>query len=91
MEHDFVADSPGPPKRRLYIYQQPEEGPPNSIRGWGFVVEDIDENGQQHPLYDSWERTFEEILRYPPDYAPCDIQWRWAADGEPIDLYAQNL
>jgi len=85
----FEADSEGPPKRKLYVWQ---DGPEqtriaNLVSGWGFSVSSFDENGTEQPLWDTWERTFEEILRYPPEYAPRDIVWTRIDTGEVVNLY----
>lgn len=85
----FEADSKGRPKRKLYIWQDPPreaDDAPNVVSGWGFSVSKFDEADQEQPLWDTWEATFEEILRYSPQYAPRDITWR-RAGGEVVDLY----
>lgn len=81
----FEADSPGPPKRKLYLWQ---DGPTGASSGWAFAVSCFDEAGEEQPLWDTWEEEFERILHYPPKYAPQDVVWRRIESGETIDLYA---
>ncbi|MGE0742451.1 MAG: hypothetical protein AB7O98_14010 [Hyphomonadaceae bacterium] len=86
----FEAASEGPPKRKLYIWQDepvPANAAPNVVSGWGFSVSEFDEVGDPQPFWDTWERTFEEILRYPPEYAPRDIVWTRIETGEVVNLY----
>jgi hypothetical protein len=40
------------------------------------------------PLFDSWAQTFEEIVRYPDNYAPREIVWRRVDTGEVVDIYS---
>jgi len=81
--NSFEALSVGPPKRKLYIWQeQPGDG-------WGFSVSSFDQNDDEQPYWDAWEETYPEILRYPPDYAPMDIVWRDPV-GRVVDIYKLN-
>jgi hypothetical protein len=85
----FEAVWPGPPKRKLYLWQeQPAtEGASQAIdSGWGFAVCEFDAQGDEQPLWDTWEATFAEILRHPPAYAPPQIDWRRSDSGEVVDL-----
>ena len=87
----FVADSEGSPRRRLYIKQERPVTPtdlPGTVSGWLFVISDVDAAGEESPHWDTWEETFEEILRYPPEYAPRSIVWRRSLTGEVVDLYS---
>ncbi|MDP2117424.1 MAG: hypothetical protein Q8J71_08515 [Brevundimonas sp.] len=50
-----------------------------------FIV-DYEDNGEWVPGFDSWERWFFEVLRYPPVYALPDLVWRSESTGEAVDL-----
>jgi hypothetical protein len=89
-ENAFEADSEGPPKRKLYVWQEKPGATPEVVGGWAFSVSRFDSADQELPLWDTWEATFSEILRYPPEYAPRDITWRRTGDGEAVDLYSLN-
>lgn len=78
----FVAESDGPPRRRLHIWSE--------LQGWGFAVDEIGADGEEHPGRDTWEETWERILLYPPENAPNDIVWRDARSGEIVDIYAMS-
>jgi hypothetical protein len=85
----FETEFLGPPRRKMYIWRDeeiPADAPPNTVRGWGFAVSFYDDSGAEQPLFDSWEETLEEILRYPPLYGPSDLVWRRANTGEEVDL-----
>lgn len=75
----FVAESDGPPRRRLHIWSE--------LHGWGFAFGEIDANDEERPGRDNWEETWERILLYPPEYAPKDIEWRDARTDEVVDIY----
>lgn len=87
----FVADSQGPPRRRLYITQDPPLSWWGRLffgaSGWEFAVSDVDMFDEEAPVFDMWAETFDEILLYPVEYAPRDIVWRRRVDGEVVDLY----
>lgn len=87
----FIADAPGPPRRRFYIYRDPADGAPGSVRGWCFVVDEYDASGEPQPLRDSWEETFTEIMRYPSLYADGELVWRREDTGETVDLAAAQV
>lgn len=82
----FIANWEGPPRRELHIWTEAALGA-NELHGWCFAVAEADESGTLQPLYDSWEATFEEILRYPEVYAPRGITWRREDTGDVIDIY----
>ncbi len=90
----FIADDPGPPHRRFYIYDDrpldPSRGDPNVVNGWSFVVDETDGNGEPRPLRDTWEETFEEIIRYPELYARSVLIWLDQDTGQTVDLQAFN-
>ncbi len=81
----FVADDEGPPLRRLYLARDEEGGPPGSVRGWAFIYDEWRE-GEWRPGWDTWERWFFEILRYPELYASGPLVWRLEEDGREVDL-----
>lgn len=77
----FTAEQVGPPKRRFWIYGKPSP----STEGWTFVV-DNEADGEWCPGFDSWERWFFEVLRYPPAHALADLVWHSESTGEAVDL-----
>jgi hypothetical protein len=88
-ENAFEAVFEGPPKRKLYVWQEPRPDDPASVvGGWGFSVSYFNDAGEEQPLWDSWEEDFERILLYPPEYASQDIVWRRSDTGEVVDLYS---
>ena len=56
------------------------------VRGWEFVVEEVVDDGRIRPLYDSWERTFLEISRYPGEYVKEDLKWIESDTGKYFSL-----
>jgi hypothetical protein len=76
----FVADDHGPPLRRMWIY--------SDAPGWSFVVSEWDANGDERPYRDSWEATFEEIKRYPAEYARAPLIWRIEGANDRVDVMA---
>jgi hypothetical protein len=83
----FVATDEGPPKRRFWIPRDAEAGPKGSIRGWVFNFDEW-RDGDWQMGWDTWERWFCEIIRYPSDYASRDLEWRRFADGTVVNLDA---
>lgn len=86
----FVADWLGPPRRRFYLWQDPPipNDAPKYIRsGWGFAVSQFDTEGREQPFLDFWEETYREILMYPPEYAPREIEWHDEFSGKVVDIY----
>ncbi|WP_133162155.1 hypothetical protein [Hyphococcus luteus] len=86
----YKAEYVGPPKRYLYLTKElpiPNDAPPEMVSGWVFVVDEEDKNGEIQPLWDTWEETYREIIRYPEVYAPKDITWVNDDTGEPVDIY----
>lgn len=86
----FEAVSKGPPKRKLFLWKErpiPNNAPPEIVSGWGFSVSSFDKNDEELPLWDTWEATYEEIIRYPSEYAPKDIEWVNAHTKERVDIY----
>lgn len=81
----FVADAPGPPRRRLYIYDGPVPAPGRTT-GWSFVVDEYDANGEPQPHFDTWEEHFFEILRYLPKHDAGGLVWRREETDEIVDL-----
>ncbi|WP_395646492.1 DUF433 domain-containing protein [Terricaulis sp.] len=75
----FVAESEGPPRRRLHIRDE--------AVGWRFACDEIDANGDAQPRWDTWEEDWDRILLYPPEYAPSGIVWRDADTGAVVDIY----
>jgi hypothetical protein len=84
----FVAEQIGPPRRRYWIARDPDpaDGPPNSVRGWAFIYDELGPDGQWTPGWDTWEESFCEILRYPPEYATEPLLWRRESTGDAVDL-----
>jgi uncharacterized protein (DUF433 family) len=78
----YVADVGGAPRRRMRIWSEES--------GWMFLVEEISENGVEHPAFDTWEESWEEILRYPEAHAARDAIWREERSGKVVDIYAFN-
>lgn len=73
----FVTEAgPVNERRRAFIYRDPEGGAEGTVRGWCFVVEKLDADGTPTPIWDTWEETFEEILRYPPGWLSGEMIWR---------------
>lgn len=70
----FVADDPGPPRRRYHLWSEPS--------GWMFVFEIVDANGDDRPGYDVWEESWDAILRYPPAH----LVWRDAKTGDTVAI-----
>jgi len=33
------------------------------IEGWEFVVGEVDEDGNEEPFFDTWEETFDEVIK----------------------------
>jgi hypothetical protein len=92
IEHSFVAESGGPPRRRLYIWsERSAHNDERSFSGWCFAYDDMDDAGEWKPGWDSWEETYERILLYPPEYAPRDITWRDEESGEVVNIYTLDL
>jgi hypothetical protein len=85
-EDMFVADDIGPTTRRLWIARDPPPTDNVSVRGWAFACEELDESGTWQPVYDSWERWFFEILRYPPEYSSQILNWRRRSDNQSVEL-----
>jgi hypothetical protein len=82
----FEADSFGSEHRRLYIWSDDPGRNEPGCNGWSFQVTEF-KGDEEVPLRDAWAATFQEILLYPPVYAPRDIQWRRAGTDEPVDIY----
>jgi hypothetical protein len=55
-------------------------------RGWSFAYDEMGEDGQWKPGWDTWEEWFFEILRYPAEYALAPLVWRRGDTGELVDL-----
>jgi uncharacterized protein (DUF433 family) len=92
VEHCFVAESEGPPRRRLYIWSERSAlDDERTFIGWSFAYDDMDDDGAWKPGWDSWEESYERILLYPPESAPRDIIWRNEKSGQVVDIYALNL
>ena len=78
-EFSFVAEVEQP-RRRLRIA--------SSAQGWMFFVFDVDSAGAEHLSFDTWEDTWDEIVRYPEGHAPKAIVWRDERGGAIVDIYA---
>lgn len=78
----FVAESQGPPRRRIHIWSEQV--------GWMFSYDDLNADGVEQPGWDTWEETWDRILLYPNQYAPASIVWRDEKSGEVVDIYALN-
>ena len=76
----FVADWPGPPRRRFRLWGESS--------GWGFAIDEVDTSGAARPLGDYWEEQFSEILRYADRDAPLGLVWRHDRTGEVVDIRA---
>jgi hypothetical protein len=81
----LICDDEGPPKRRMFIYPDPPAST-GETSGWNFVVEETDSTGAAVPVWDTWEQTFAEIVRYPPLYSLKALHWKWQPAGTPISL-----
>ena len=86
IEEVFIADTEGPPKRRMYLFRDPAPTASHQTRGWCFVVEDILDDGGVTPVWDTWEELFAEIARYPAEYATGACVWRRQNGGEQVTL-----
>jgi hypothetical protein len=71
----------------LHIWTEGQCGS-NELHGWCFAVEEAEDADVMRPLFDSWAQTFEEIVRYPDNYAPREIVWRRVDTGEVVDIYS---
>ena len=92
IDHSFVAESEGPPRRRLYIWsERSAQDDERSFIGWSFAYDDMDGDDTWKPGWDAWEETYERILLYPPEYAPRDIAWRDEESGQVVDICVLNL
>jgi len=99
----YRADSPGPPRRRLYIssvYTTAGEV------WWEFVVDEFrrtppapanaplhrqmfdSDLEREEPFFDTTDTPFARILAYPEKYAPRDIVWVDQETGQPVDIYS---
>ena len=86
----FEAHFIGPPRRKLYLWKErpiPNYAPPEMVSGWGFAVSEFDQDGNEQPFWDTWEATYEEIILYPSEYAPRDIEWINTKTIERVDIY----
>ena len=68
----------------MFIYREPVLDQPDL--GWMIVVEEIGPNGEGKCIFDTFELTFSDILRYPVDWATGPITWVRKDTGEPVDL-----
>jgi hypothetical protein len=88
-ERMFVAEVVGPPRLKLRISHTSIEkssfGRADWL-GWEFVACEIDPQGHERPLSDSWETTFLQILRYSSGFSDEPMRWRWQDTGEEADL-----
>jgi hypothetical protein len=82
----FVAEQLGPPHRRYWIVRDPPVTSNTQTRGWAFVYDEMDSDGQWQPGWDTWEEWFFEILRYPEEHSSEALAWRRKASGEVVDL-----
>lgn len=82
----FVAEVLRPSHRRLYVYRDGYVGDSTALRGWNFVVEALADDGSVAPIFDTWEETFLEILRYPGEYASEAPLWRRPHNAELVVL-----
>ena len=74
----YIADWPGPPRRRFWLWGEPD--------GWAFAIEEVGGSGAGQPLADYWEKQFSEILRYVEEDAPRGLVWRNARTGAVVDI-----
>jgi hypothetical protein len=80
----FVGHASGAPRRRIFIYSEPLLDRPDL--GWMIVVEEIGPSGAGQCIFDTFELTFSNILRYPEDWATGPITWVREDTGEPVDI-----
>ena len=85
MKDSFLAISPDE-TLKFYIYREPDDRKNLTIRGWCFIVERVLAGGTIEPVWDTWERTFTEIARYPRSYERADMAWRGEDDGSIYSL-----
>ena len=71
---EFYAEDGGPPQRRFWIARDPAGGPAGSVRGWAFGYDEW-RGDDWHPVWDTWERWFYQIVEYPPIYASKPLHW----------------
>jgi len=86
MMDSFFADVSVPARRRLYIYRDPPATDNVSVRGWCFVVDEMNANLEWIPLRDAWEETFSEIMLYPDLYSNEPIIWRESETGQLVSM-----
>jgi uncharacterized protein (DUF433 family) len=77
----YVAESVGPPRRRLRIWSE-------AAKSWMFAVDEISPDGDVRCVYDTWEDSWDRIILYPEVHAPKSIVWRDDRSGDLIDIYA---
>lgn len=70
-----------------YLYRDPPAEDNISVRGWCFVVEERSSIGEYEPVFDTWEETAEEILRYLPVYIPAGSRWVAIDTGAQVDVF----
>jgi len=78
------------PKRIMYIFQDPASGDNKTVRGWNFVVSELQGNGSEEPLGDVWVNTFKEILAYPGEYSSERLVWK-DEYGNVVDIQSLDL
>lgn len=88
MDDVFFAEQLASPRRRYWIARDPPVTSNTQMRGWSFVYDEMDGQGQWRPGWDAWEEWFFQILRYPPHYSVEPLVWSRPSTGEVIDLTA---
>lgn len=78
LPNTFVAEDEGPPRRKFWICGDPDDG-------WSFIYDEW-RNGEWQVGWDTKERWFFEILRYPTEHGSKALVWRREDTDEEVDL-----
>lgn len=86
-EFNFIARTKSKPTKVFRIWSQPytENGIQMNRLSWAFYVGVILKNGEEEPVYDSWDTEFDVIVQHPPMYTDESLDW-FDEDGESVDL-----
>jgi uncharacterized protein (DUF433 family) len=83
----YIAEWEGPPHRKLYLHKVSNDP---SLLFWRLDVSEFDDDGEELPLGDVVENSFDQIIRYPENYAPRDIIWRDEYTDGIVDIYSMK-
>jgi uncharacterized protein (DUF433 family) len=73
--------------RKLYLHKVSNDP---SLLFWRLDVSEFDDDGEELPLGDVVENSFDQIIRYPENYAPRDIIWRDEYTDGIVDIYSMK-